>query len=121
MDALLEIQAHYGKAVDVALQEIERLARVVLQKSPCFTEFIMCMGTAWFCLDKDLECEEIWDLGFKAANYRNHSVYDCAREMKHPPAELLRLVKLFDEWNEYLKLTGTPMRFTATGEKITNW
>lgn len=30
-------------------------------------------------------------------------------------------VKAHYEWDEYLRLTGTPMRFTARGKIVTDW
>jgi hypothetical protein len=31
------------------------------------------------------------------------------------------LANVFREWDNIFKLTGEPMRFTATGKKVTDW
>jgi hypothetical protein len=90
------VQRHYLQAIDLALIEVERLARKILATHPNLTEFVMAMGTATF-----------FD-GYE------HLALDERAYMKP-------LRDFFDEWNDVLHLAGTPMRFTATGKKITDW
>lgn len=89
------IQLHYQAATDVALELIEKRARVILRKHRNLTEFLSAMG-AWFFIDK------------------NGNTLTELEYMK-PVADI------YDEWDEYLKLSGEPMRFTADGPVIRDW
>jgi hypothetical protein len=88
-------------ASQIALAEIERIARKVLRKHKSrLTEFVMAMGSATFT-HKD---------GTNVGTNEWESF-----------AGMRPLDKLLDEWDETLHLTGTPMRFTADGPKVTDW
>lgn len=89
------IQRHYQAAYDTALELIEKRARVILRKHRNLTEFLSAMG-AWFFIDK------------------NGDTFTEFEYMK-PVADI------YDEWDEYLKLSGEPMRFTADGPIIRDW
>jgi hypothetical protein len=85
----------------IALAEVERLARLCLKSNiGYFNEFVMCMGTFFFT---DKSGEVLYDhIAEKRIGYKRLDNFVC-------------------EWNSMLKLTGEPMRFTATGSKITDW
>lgn len=93
-----EIWMHYEQAVNTALDTIERLARAILRQHTNLDEFIMGMGVASFTRKDGEE-----SLGMGDRSY------------------LQRLREFIDEWDEVLRLTGHPMRFTADGPKITEW
>ena len=96
-----EIRNLYETAAELALGEVQRLARKILAEHHCLDEFVMAMGMAIFTLkDKDV----------RDANLHLHE-----RAYFKPLEDLL------NEWDEVLKLTGEPMRFRATGPKITEW
>ena len=97
------IAKHYQAAETVALKLIEQRARKILKEHPKLKEFVMCMGSAQFTLKN----RDVFD---------SYSTYDDTY-----PRYLNPVFDLIDEWDRYLKLTGTPMRFTADGPKITNW
>lgn len=92
-----DIRKHYNKAVSDALEIVESRAREILCKHSNLDEFIMGMGV-WFFTGKDKEHFDDRDLAY-----------------------LKPFAELFYEWDEYLKLTGKPMRFTAYGKKRTDW
>lgn len=88
------IAKHYERAREEAWSLIELRARRILMNNRHLYEFIMAMGSAFFI---DTSGETV---------YGSHS---------EPIDEILR------EWDADLKLTGEPMRFTATGPKRTDW
>lgn len=91
------VKFHYDKAGDFAVAEVERMARQILLTHPNLNEFIMGMGLACFTDKAD------------------NSLDTSDRRYMKP------LDDFISEWDEYLKITGEPMRFTATGKKITSW
>ena len=95
--APVKVSRWYTRARREALKHVEALARKILKQHPNLDEYVMAMGTAFF---SDCYMETI-------------SVYDRAY--------MRSLSKFLDEWDEYLKLTGEPMRFTADGKKMTDW
>lgn len=90
------IEDKYREARYLALVQVEEMARDILKKHPNLGEFIMGMGT--------------WTFTFANGD----TVYDEMKYMK-------KLSDFISEWDEYLKLTGEPMRFTANGRKVTDW
>lgn len=96
-----DIEKHLKAMYDLALPEVERLARKCLSQNPKkLNEFVMCMGTFFFT---DHAGEVYYDhVVEKLSGYKPIDDFIC-------------------EWNGILKLTGEPMRFTATGIKITDW
>lgn len=96
----VNIKESYALACHYAEMEVEYLARRFLKyHSKTLREFVMCMGK-WHFVSKDLEIIDPYETG----------KYKCQE-----------LMEFIDEWDPYLKLTGFPMRFTADGEKITDW
>jgi hypothetical protein len=100
-----EIQFHYDKACQLAIIEVEKLARKAMLKHKDLTEFIMGMGS-WSFSKK----------GLNGANYLTHQVTDDSEYAHVKP-----LMDFIDEWDDVLKITGYPMRFTAKGKIITDW
>lgn len=96
-DAMQSVADHYDMAFDNALIVVEQLAREVLRERQDLSEFVMGMGEAFFTSkgDKTIGLEYV------------------------PEAE--DLLGFLDDWDEYLKITGNPMRFTAGGNVITEW
>jgi len=94
-----ELDALSRRMDKMALNEVERLARKVMAENPVCIEFCMAMGSASFKM-KDGN----WLDGFY---------------IKRPYAK--DLFDFIGEWDGQLKLTGTPMRFTATSKTTTNW
>lgn len=100
------IEKHLKIADKLAEKEVERLARLVLLNNPKLREFIMGMGSFFFTDSKD----EI----IHTSMGNNDSRLNRLKGYK-------RLVKFVEQFDSQLKITGTPMRFTAKGKKITDW
>lgn len=90
----------YKDLQDDALAEVERQARAILRRTATLDEFVMGMGTAFFTLRSGKPSTAL-------ENSDDHRI------------GVLR--DFIGEWDEVLRLTGAPMRFTARGEKITTW
>lgn len=105
------VDLHYQKAVDMALWEVEMMARDILEQHKNLKYFVMAMGTYYF-VDKK---ENIIDTTeeYMTANYHYRW-----RDSKPYFANLNEFI---GKWDSVLKLTGNPMKFTATGEIITDW
>ena len=87
-------------ASELALEYVEQEARAILKSCPKYKEFIMGMGSACF-----------------SDGWSNFSpVYSDKM-----PKRAVELICFISEIDEYLRLSGNPMRFTADGEKITDW
>jgi hypothetical protein len=89
-----EIQILSDKLEQILLDEIERIARSRLRRNKKLKEFVMAMGS-WFFT--------------KWGNNYNGEDYDCRK-----------IADIIGEFSK-LKLTGNAMRFTADGEKRTDW
>lgn len=85
-------------ASELALEYVEQEARKILRKCTTLNEFITAMGAAFFT-DKH------------GNSLNDHEL----------PKSALELIEFIEEVDPELHLTGNPMRFTADGEKITNW
>lgn len=93
-----EIDSLLNRASELADNHIEQLARNVL-KSKKLREFVMAMGGYFFTDSKD------------NIIYTNDLSSDAAKELDD----------FINQWDRELKVTGSPMRFTRTGPKITDW
>jgi len=91
----MTFEEHYDAACSMALEEVERYARKILKDNPDIHEFIMGMGT-W-----DFKSNEKW--------------------LDNEDPRFEPLLDLISKWDKSLYITGNPMRFTATGPKITDW
>ncbi len=83
------------EATKIALKEIERIARKELIQHEYLDEFMMAMGSYVFIT--------------KEKKY-NDTSHKCKE-----------LDDFIDEYDEALSLTGEAIRFSATGEVITDW
>jgi hypothetical protein len=88
---------------EMALTLIETRARKILAAHSSLDEFVMGMG-GWLFTKKDSE----------------DSISDVYRE--RIPAYTKSFLEMMDEFNDIeLKVTGEPMRFTATGPVVRMW
>jgi hypothetical protein len=88
-----DVQHHYDKARAAALFLVEKIARQALREHPEYIEFCMSMG-CWGFVDQKMYS---W------------------MEVSEP------LLDLFEKWDDSLKLSGEPMRFTADGPVRREW
>lgn len=102
-----ELVAHYfqlaGKA---ASEEVERLARQILAKNDDLHEFTMAMGT-WFFSRTKKEAKKFGG-------------YDIIHSNEDDP-RFKELEEFISEWDDAIKITGEPMRFTAKGKIVRDW
>lgn len=99
-----QLNEMYNKMYNIALSEVEKLARSILKKNPTLKEFVNAMGTCFFTTYEG-DTVDLWEYG--TSNLTRKSFKDLAN--------------FIDDWDSILKLTGESMRFTATGEKKTDW
>jgi len=95
INAKSKIRYHYEQACKIAENEVIRMARDILRKHKNLDEFIMAMGGWFFTEHGDVK-------------------HDKLCYMKH-------LDDFITEWDEFLKITGSPMRFTASGKVRRDW
>ena len=95
-----QIKLHYNKATILAVNHVVKLARQILTDNSNLQEFVMGMGVYHFT-DKE-----------------GRVIYSSRKEIKGKSLETLD--DFISEWDDYLKITGYPLRFTVQ-EKITNW
>ena len=88
------IERLFGLAQEMAIHEVERLAREHLQQNEYLNEFVIAMGT-YFFKGQDGEI--------------------CYDETCKP------LDDLIDKFDEIFSLTGHSMRFTAESKITTHW
>lgn len=93
----VHISREYHKLVNIALEYIKYEAKRILLEHPELDEFVMGMGT-YFFTDKNKNTISLEDL-----RYANN------------------LNLFINKWDEYLKLSGVPMRFTATSPVVIIW
>jgi hypothetical protein len=98
----LILEKKYNEADELALEIVEDMARHILRKHLNMEEFVMGMGTAFFADE-------------------NGGLLDG--EKPYTKRYMKKLFDFIDEWDEFFKLTGTPMRisidrtlFVRTGE-----
>ena len=77
--------------------EVERMARQLMVNHPHLIEFVMGMGVASFT-DKYGNDVEITGINY-----------------------MKKLDDFLQKFDDDYHITGEPMRFTATGEKVTKW
>lgn len=106
------IDAQLLKVSLLASAEIERLARKVLREHKSLKSFTMAMGTFFF-EDHKGNVIESYDMvhNWKMDTYTRKDTFLYFKPLND----------FIMKWDEELKVTGDPMHFTATGEKITEW
>ncbi len=100
----------FEKAEKHALKEVEKMARNILKKHKHLNMFVMAMGT-YFFVDNDGE-----NVDTKREVYVNYKYSYQDSFLYFQP-----LNDFMDKYDTTFKLTGNPMKFTATGKKIKNW
>jgi hypothetical protein len=95
-------------ANDMALLEVELQARKILSQHKNLDEFVMGMG-GWFFTRNDKEHTIV------------HNDSNGISPSERTPKYTRRLQTFIDKWDNDLKITGNPMRFTANGKTITDW
>jgi hypothetical protein len=96
MNPTKKIQKLVDQAGQMAIEYVEFLARKILREHPHLNEFVMAMGACFFTEGRNT-------LGLEERAY------------------MKPLEDFIDEWNETFGITGCPMRFTANGQRITDW
>ena len=102
MATVRDIEKQFMKASDMASEFVETEARRILREHPALHEFVMAMG--------------IWSFTTREGESYMPGFYTTPKYIKNS-----RLAKFIFQWDEYLKITGEPMRFTADGPTIRNW
>ena len=92
-----QIRANLAELERKASEYVEATARSILRRNKTIKEFVMAMGSAFF-YSRDGDVLELDD-----------------RKSFKP------LKDFIEEWDDLLKITGEPMRFTADGPKVTDW
>lgn len=103
-EALEKLDAHEAEVYEIIIAEVIKLARFVLNNNRGLKEFIMAMGM--FCITR------------RKVDWR----HDYSEDYEF--AKLKGGKELFDmivTHNERFKITGDPIRFTATGKIVTDW
>jgi hypothetical protein len=90
------IKEYYNCALNLALSELERLAVSCLRENKKLTGFCNSMGVYFFWSDKNTVRLE--DLP------KTQSAKD--------------LHELYEDWDDYLKISGHPLRLEKIGDKI---
>jgi hypothetical protein len=90
------LESYYDTAFRAGLMIIIKLARQILRENPDLDEFVMAMGS-WTFWTHDKESTNDNDDRF-------HS-----------------LLTFLDEWDDFFRFTGYPIRFTADGEIVHMW
>ncbi|OHD23502.1 MAG: hypothetical protein A2Y38_12120 [Spirochaetes bacterium GWB1_59_5] len=110
MKATREIEKHYTAAFNLTIVLIEERARKILNTHANLEEFVMAMGDAFFT--RKIGSRD--DSGFIVEEGGNTIAEDSLGYLKP-------VTNIIAEWDSYLRLTGHPMRFTATGPVVTKW
>ena len=100
-DPSKEMEIAFSKQCRQAEAYVEFLARRIMKNRPHLVEFVMAMGSASFSM--------------KSGDHLPVDEGDPEFKYLEPLAYFL------SDWDDRLGLTGIPMRFTATGPKITDW
>lgn len=97
-----QIETYYDQASADASAFVEQEARALLHKHPCLQEFVMGMG--------------LWSFSTQSGESHLPGFYTTPKYITNS-----RLGKFINQWDEYLKITGEPMRFTADGPVVREW
>lgn len=90
-----QLDASYKYTFDLAIELLTQTARKVMVDNPKPIEYVQGVGT-WFFVTKK-------------GNFETES--DACRP----------IFEIMDRYDEYLHLTGHPMRFTKDGSVINDW
>jgi len=106
------IEYHYNEACKLACEKVERMARGILKRHSHLDEFIMAMGSYFFTAKNGKD--DLQPITQKMNASWDYYYVDTVAYLKP-------LNDFIGKWDEYLKITGEPMRFTANGPKVTDW
>ena len=109
--ATINIDKLFDKCADAALLKVEEMARKILKKHPHLDYFMMAMGT-YFFVDKKGNTINTQE-EFRTANH--------SYSWRYTHKYFQPLTEFIMKWDDAFKLTGNPMKFTAEGNKITDW
>ncbi|GEM_PF-2325358 len=109
------MENHYAYAHKLACEIVEKMARQILSEQKQLGEFVMAMGTYFFTYKSKKRKGETLDPYVTLMN-SSFNYYLTETEPFFKP-----LSDFISEWDPVLKITGEPMRFTAKGEKVTDW
>lgn len=112
---LCEVAVHYNKACELASLKVEQIARQILVEHKELDEFIMAMGSYFFTYKSKKRKDEHLSGYTQKMNKSWQYYYEDSEPFLKP------LNDFISEWDNYLKITGDAMRFTATGVKVTDW
>ena len=122
-EAKAQVEKHYNEAYRLALQVVKAMVIEHMTKHPDIQTFCMCMGGWTYHLAPGVkrvdEDGEEWDMSGEQVGEVDPRRSDLYREWDHPELE-----DLLDEWDEYLKLTGAPIRYDRQGDQLvmgTDW
>ena len=110
MSKTLSFEDHYNEACQLAFEEVKKRARIILKKRPNLDEFVMGMG-AWFFTTKDGRNTD----GSVEFYNETSGYFYLFRSWVQPISDIIC------KWDEVLKITGNPVRFTAKGPEVVNW
>lgn len=97
------LSKHFREMNELALQYVEQEARKIMRQHPFCVEFVMGMGS-WGFSTKDGD----------DVSYDPHYSVGSRQYLK-------ALDDFFCDWDESLRITGNPMRFTVDGPIVTDW
>ncbi len=96
------IKKHLSLAEKLSSKYVEQLARQVLKENPQLDEFIMGFG--------------MWHFTFKEKDgLISHGQHHLHLPLKR--STIIKLENFIGYYDDYLKITGESMRFTAKGKK----
>lgn len=107
-----DIEFYYNKARNLALKKVEQLARKILVEHEDMDQFVMANGDYFFTYKGS---RQKW---LPSHVNKLDSDYKYYKEDAEP--FLITLNSFLDKW-KVLELAGNPMRFTATGQRISDW
>ncbi len=117
MDINKQIRQKLDEANTLAENEVEFLARAVLNNNHHLHEFIMAMGSYFFTCRKTGHPLFSMEKGSDIV----HTVMGENEETLLKIPGYKELSDFVSEWDEELKLTGSPMRFTRLTGRKTDW
>lgn len=109
MNADAIISQYIKLANEIALREVERLARKTMRDNPEIEEFCMAMGSASFSFSKE---------HMESPEYEGDSFGYLDEEDPRVKA----FYEFLNKWNDTFGINGTPMRIKgANGKLVTDW
>jgi len=109
MNASAIIAQYVKLANEIAIKEVERLARKTMRDNPEIEEFCMAMGSATFHLSKE---------HMESPEYEG----DSFGHLDDDDPRAKEFYDFLEEWNDMFHINGFPMRIKgANGKLVTDW